>query len=168
MQVFRWADATTAGVLPARLSRRICGIALSGLLAAVVLGSSLRNVPRLGNFQQSSRDSRVVEEVGEWIRRQQDRPATIMDVTTQIAFHAAGQWIHPPYANGEVALRFLDAARVDYVVLRRQDSNWSDYSRDWYERGIPSSRAELVRVWSDPYFSGELKIVRWHPADGRR
>jgi hypothetical protein len=162
VQVFRWT-AVTAGIVPAGLSRRICGVALSGLLVVVVLASSLRNVP--GEMQRGP-ESRVVENVGEWIRGQQDRPVTIMDFNTLLAFYAGGQWIHPPYANGDVALRFLDAARVDYVVLRPSSS--FDYYRDWYEHGIPSSRAELVRLWSDPYFNGELKIVRWHPTDGGR
>jgi hypothetical protein len=162
VQVFRWTTATAARVVSAGVSRRLCGIALSGLLAVVVLGSALRNVP---GPVRGGPESRVTVTVGEWIRGQQDRPVTIMDITTQLAFHAGGEWIHPPYANGEVALRFLDAAKVDYVVLRRRDDNFSNYYRDWYERGIPSARAELVYVSSDPYFDGDLKIVRWHRAD---
>jgi hypothetical protein len=165
VQVFRWAHATAAGVVPPGPSRQICGIALSGLLAAAVLGFAVKGVPGLDSFRQSRPESRIVEEIGEWIRGQQNRPVTIMADGGQIAFHAGGQWIHPPYASGEVALRFLDAAKVDYVLLGEKDGNWSNYYRDWYERGIPSSRAELVYVSSDPYFNGDLKIFRWHRPD---
>jgi 4-amino-4-deoxy-L-arabinose transferase-like glycosyltransferase len=159
VQVFRWTEETADGIVSGGLRRRICGIALSGLLVVVVLVSSLRDVPNLF----PGPDSRVVEDVAAWLRGQQDRPVTIMDITARLAFHAGGQWIHPPYASGDVALRFLDAARVDYVVLHRKDG-WLDYYRDWYEHGIPSSRAELVRASSDSY-NGEWRIFRWHRTD---
>jgi hypothetical protein len=156
VQVFRWAEATAGSVVSAGSRRRVCGIALSGVVLLVIMASSLRNVP--GLFPGP--DTRVVVDVGQWIHGQQDRPVTIMDVTGRLAFHAGGQWIHPPYASGDVALRFLDAARVDYVVLRQEDG-WMDYYRDWYLHGIPSARAELVPVWPDQH-NGDWKIFRWH------
>lgn len=163
VQVFRWTRATAAVIVPTEPARRLGGVALAGILAAAPLTVSFRNVSDL--FRQGGSESRVVEDVAAWIRRQQDRPVTIMDFSTQIAFHAGAQWIHFPYTDGERALRFLDRARVDYVILRWRDQPW-DYYREWREHGIPDARAELVYVSSDPHFVGDLKVFRWRRPQG--
>jgi hypothetical protein len=45
-----------------------------------------------------------------------------MDLSLPLTYHAnAQQHVYFPYATGDLALRYLDAARIDYVVLRRQE-----------------------------------------------
>ena len=65
-----------------------------------------------------------------------------------------------PYCTGELALRYLDATRVDYVILRRSEK-FTQYYEDWLEHGIPDRRAELVQL---PSIAGvdRFTVYRWH------
>jgi hypothetical protein len=83
-----------------------------------------------------------------------------MDLPLTVAYHAGADHVYFPYCDGETALRFLDAAQVDYVVLRR-DRRFTQYYEDWLTYGIPDNRAESVDVSS---IAGTQKFVvfRWH------
>jgi hypothetical protein len=100
--------------------------------------------------------------VGSWIGRQQNYPVRIMDLSLPLAFHADAQFVHFPYCNGELAIRFLDSAQVDYVILRREDK-WKQYYQDWLTLGIPDRRAELLHVSSNA--DAEFVVYRWHRFD---
>lgn len=83
-------------------------------------------------------------------------------------FHTPGlpwgaQYVHFPYCGAELALRFLDASKVDYVVLRRGEK-FTEYYEDWLKRGIPDSRAELAYVSSGEN-AGKFLVYRWHRPD---
>jgi hypothetical protein len=58
-----------------------------------------------------------------------------------------------------VALRFLDAAKVDYVILRRGEE-YTQYYKDWLTNGIPDRRAELVYGTPGPE-GDDIMVVRW-------
>jgi hypothetical protein len=99
-----------------------------------------------------------------WIGKQQNHPVKIMDVTVPLSFHAGAQFVSFPYCSAELALRFLDAAKGDYVVLRR-GVKFTQYYEDWLTNGIPDPRAELVFVTSGAN-AGQFVVYRWHRADG--
>ena len=75
-----------------------------------------------------------------------------------LAVHAHAQHVQFPYCNGDLALRFLDAAQVDYVVLRR-DTKFTQYYEAWLTRGIPDRRAELLHV--SPDADTKFVVYRW-------
>ena len=83
-----------------------------------------------------------------------------MDVSIPLAYHAGAQFTYFPYCTDDLALRYLDAAHVDYVILRRSEK-FTQYYEDWLERGIPHHRAELVQL---PSIAGvdKFTVYRWH------
>jgi len=153
--VARWTKTT----VDAMRFERFRFVALGGaafaigfltLVAYVYTTSVVRRDSRLNEESGSSRDTK---DVGMWIRRQQDHRVKIMDIESPPAFHADAEYVHFPYSNAETAIRFLDAAKVDYVILRR-GRTFTDYYDDWLTNGIPDSRAKLVYVASGHVSSG--------------
>jgi len=137
---------------------------LPALLGLAMVVLPVRQVTTLYEFSDSAPPSRVDKEVGLWIKGQQDWPVRIMDLTLPLSYHAnAQQHVYFPYCTGDLALRYLDAAQVDYVVLRRGEK-FTHYYEDWLTRGIPDQRAELLRLTS---VAGEEKFViyRWHRSE---
>jgi hypothetical protein len=162
VQVFHWTKINANRLIAGNLSGTLCGILLAGFFTAVILFSSFRSVDYLAEFQESAPHNIPLKQAGLWIRKQQDYPVMIMDFAANVAFHAGGRWIHFPYTTAGLALRFLDAAKVDYVVLREKGNSWA-YYQDWFKNGIPNARAELVYVSSDPSpDTGRFKVFRWH------
>jgi hypothetical protein len=135
---------------------------LIGLLVIIYPAKAVRSAR--GYFTSSSPSSRLEKNVGSWIGRQQNYPVRIMDLSLPLAFHADAQFVHFPYCNGELAIRFLDSAQVDYVILRREDK-WKQYYQDWLTLGIPDRRAELLHV--SPNADAEFVVYRWHRVDDR-
>ncbi len=132
-----------------------------GLIGLAMIISPVKGVRRLGVFREGALASRVDKEVGLWIGRQQDRPVRIMDLQIPLAYHTGAQFSHFPYCTGELALRYLDAAQVDYVVLRQGEA-FTRYYEDWLKHGIPDRRAELMHVSSGA--ASDFVVYRWHRA----
>ena len=97
---------------------------IPGLIGAAIVILPLKGVRALDYFTSGSPSRRIEKDVGLWIGRQQIRPVRIIDLAygLSLAVHADAQHVQFPYCNGDLALRFLDAAQVDYVVLRRGES----------------------------------------------
>ena len=137
---------------------------LPGLLGLAMVLLPVRHVSALYAFSDSAPPNRIEKEVGQWIKSQQDWPVRIMDLSLPLTYHAnAQQHVYFPYATGDLALRYLDAARIDYVVLRRQ-GRFTRYYEDWLTNGIPDPRAELLQLTS---VAGAEKFViyRWHRSE---
>jgi hypothetical protein len=120
-------------------------------------------------FADSALPSRVDKEVGWWIGRQQDHSVKIMDLSIPLAYHASAQFTYFPYCTGDLALRYLDAAQVDYVILRRGEK-FTQYYEEWLTHGIPDDRAELLQLPSVPG-ADKFVVFRWRrgeSADGSR
>src|SRR5262249_2950792 len=112
-------------------------------------------------FNSGSPSDRIEKDVGLWIGHQQIRPVRIIDISIglSLAVHADAQHVQFPYCNGDLALRFLDAAQVDYVVLRRREK-FTQYYEAWLARGIPDRRAEFLHV--SPDADTEFVVYRWY------
>jgi hypothetical protein len=121
--------------------------------------SPLKAVRRLPLFTDSAAPTRIDKEVGVWLGHQQNHPVKIIDLSIPLAFHAGAQFTYFPYCDDDMALRYLDAAQVDYVVLRRGEK-FTKYYQDWVEHGIPDERAELVDI-SPLAGADQFRIYRW-------
>jgi hypothetical protein len=111
-----WARASSAAAGWILLARPIVSqYIVPGLIGLAMIISPAKGVRRLYKFSESALPSRVEKEVGLWIRRQQNVRARIMDTQMPLAYHAGAQFSHFPYCTGELALRYLDAAQVDYI-----------------------------------------------------
>jgi len=62
-----------------------------------------------------------------------------------------------------MALGYLDAAQVDYVVLRRGET-FTKYYEEWLTHGIPDHRAELLQLPS-MVDADKFVVFRWHRSE---
>ena len=160
-EVGLWTKASSVAVGWNVLARpAISQCIVPGLVGLATIVSPVQGVGRVYVFVDSSLPSRVDKEVGLWIGHQQDHPVKIMDLSIPLAYHAGAQFTYFPYCAGDLALRYLDAAQVDYVVLRRGEK-FTQYYEEWLTRGIPDHRAELMQP-SSVAGADKFVIYRWH------
>lgn len=164
VEVNRWTKTTVAASGFRWVNPALSGGIVSGLVALAVVITPIAAVRNLHHFKSGSSEGRVTKDVGLWIREHNNllsgSSIRIMDLSTPLAFHAGAQYVHFPYTNAQNAIRFLDAAKVDYVVLRR-GAKFADYYEDWLARGIPDARAERVYVSSEAN-PGAFLVYAWH------
>jgi hypothetical protein len=160
VEIGLWTAASTSAAGWQWLFPAVSRSIIPGLIGVATVIYPIKGVRELYEFQEGSPATRVAREAGLWIGRQQDHTVKIMDRSTPLAFHADAQFVYFPYCSGELALRFLDAAKVDYVVLRRHEK-FTQYYDDWLNNGIPDSRAQVVYVSSDAN-AGDIVVYRWH------
>jgi 4-amino-4-deoxy-L-arabinose transferase-like glycosyltransferase len=159
-----WAKRSAAAARWPRLNPVVPEWIFAGLIGSAVIIYPIKGVREVWEFAQGSPSTQIVKDVGQWIRQQQNRQVKIMDLSTPLAYHADAQYVHFPYCSGGSALRFLDSANVDYIVLRRGALAYGDetpYSEDWLAHGIPDARAQLVYRSSGEH-GGEFQVFRWH------
>ena len=159
-----WAKASMSAAGWETLNRKpVYHWILPAFLALVTVTAPIKAVISNWEFSASGPATRIDKEVGLWLGSQQRNPIRVMDTSLPLSFHADAQrHVYFPYTSGELALHYLDAAKVDYIVLRRGEK-YTKYYEEWMEKGIPSPRAELLR----PSVSGAEKFVvyRWHHAE---
>jgi hypothetical protein len=161
VQVGLWARASSAAARWPVLARPVVSeYIIPGLVGLALILYPVQGVRQDYIFKDGSPSSRVEKEVGLWIGQQQ-KQARIIDLSIPLTFHADAQWVRFPYCSGDLALRFLDAAQVDYIVLRREET-FTQYYKDWLEHGIPDQRAELLHL--PPDADAQFVVYRWHRA----
>jgi 4-amino-4-deoxy-L-arabinose transferase-like glycosyltransferase len=163
-EIGQWARASAIAAGWRLLARPVVAQCIvPGFVGIMLLVSPVKGVRRNYLFTDSGPSTRVDKEVGEWIEHLQNRSVKIIDLSIPLAFHADAQFSYFPYCTGDLALRYLDAAQVDYVVLRR-DQKFTHYYDDWLMHGIPDARAELLQA---PSIAGADKfaIYRWHRSE---
>jgi hypothetical protein len=161
IEVGLWTRTTSAAAgwrLVASPVTSLCII--PGLIGVVMIVGPVKRARGLESFEEGAPSTRVEKEVGLWIGRQQDHPVKIIDLSIPLAFHAGAQFTYFPYCTAESALRYLDAAHVDYVVLRRGEK-FTHYYEDWLTHGIPDPRGDLLHLTSVPG-SENFVVYRWH------
>jgi len=156
-----WAEASVVSPLRQRGSmRRLAQYAIPSFFGIVMIVSPFKAVRRLPLFEDSAASTRPDKELGAWIARQQPYPVKIVDLSIPLAFHADAQFTYFPYCDTDEALRYLDHAKVDYVILRR-DEKFTKYYEDWLEHGLPETRSTAVDV-SFIDGGGKYRVYRWH------
>lgn len=155
-----WAKASSAAAGWRALARPVVseGI-IPAIIGLAVVVYPAKGVRSNSFFTLGSPSTQVEKDVGLWISQRQHQ-TRIMDLSIPLSFYANATWVHFPYCNGDLALRFLDAAQVDYIVLRHE--TFTKYYQDWLEHGVPDRRAELLHV--SPAADAQFVVYRWHRA----
>jgi hypothetical protein len=161
VEVGRWTKATASAAGLRGFGSVTSEYLIPGLIGLAVIAYPIKGVRALDVFKEGSPSSLVAKDLGLWIRQQQNRAVRIMG-TIPLAFHADAEFVQFPYCSAELALRYLDAVKVDYVILHRGE-RYTRYYEDWLAKGIPDSRAERVDVPLD--VNGEFVVYRWHGTD---
>jgi hypothetical protein len=157
-----WLKASSAVVGWRMLqSPMLSQLVVPSLIGLAMVLSPISGMKSVYIFAESAPATRVDKEIGTWIGRQQNQPVKIMDLSIPLAYHASAKFFsYFSYSDDDSALRYLDAARVDYVILRR-GAHFTRYYEDWLEHGIPDSRAELLQLSSIPG-ADKFVVYRWH------
>jgi 4-amino-4-deoxy-L-arabinose transferase-like glycosyltransferase len=167
-EIGRWVRASCGAAGWEALARPVVSEGVvPTVLGLIMVASPFKAAATQWDFTDSGPAYRVDKEVGLWIKRQQDRPIRIMDLTLPLSYHAGAEMhYYFPYSSDESALAYLASTKVDYVVLR-QGFKFTHYYEDWLARGIPDRRAEPLVLPSIPG-AEKFRIYRWHrndPAD---
>ncbi|HXZ46766.1 MAG TPA: hypothetical protein VEH02_08560, partial [Pseudolabrys sp.] len=160
-----WAQETAVAVVPRkavwkdRFGRAAwwgtCGLATLFLVVFGIAGARYES-----EINEGFAENLVVKQAGEWLRNWAPGPKKIMDVSSHVPYYADGYLVGMPEAPVDLALRYIEKVKPDFIVLWANYSDQRRYLHDWVEHGIPSSKAELV------YTAGEntakkLMIYRW-------
>jgi len=135
------------------------------LIAIVMLSYAFKDTRNLSVFQEGSAESQGAKDAGVWIR-QQTQPVRIMDVLDTVAFHANADYVHFPSCDAELALRYIEKEKVDYLIMRRGVEQ-PRYYKDWFTSGIPDGRAQLVYETAEGDPNG-LRVYRWNQLPANR
>jgi hypothetical protein len=155
-----WVKASSAAAGWMGLARPLVSqFIIPGLIGLVVVIYPIKAVRQEYNLEEGFPSTRVEKSLGFWIGHQQNHSVRIIDLSIPLAFHADAQSVYFPYCSAELAIRFLDDAQVDYVVLRR-GWTFTRYYEEWLQRGIPDRRAELLHVSSE--IDAKYVVYRWH------
>jgi hypothetical protein len=158
-EVSEWGRATLASVGAApRLGNPVASLLRWGLMAGVLV-LALKGMPRLNQYDEGLLTEHV--RAGKWIAGQSTGHPWVMGSELQIPFYAGGNLIYLPYANSELALRYVAKRKPDFIVLSSRDrANQLPYASRWFDEGVPDRRAHLVYSEGTP--AGEqIKIFRW-------
>jgi hypothetical protein len=140
---------------------------LPGLVVLAMVATPARQVRDLYQFSDSAPPHRIEKQLGEWIAGQQSGPIRIMDLGLPLSYHAgADRHVYFPYATEDIALRYIAAVHVDYLILRR-GAKYTKYYQRWLAEGIPDGRAQLLPL---PALDGaaDILVYRWHSDDASR
>jgi hypothetical protein len=134
---------------------------VSGMLGTAIIIGTLKPAVSLYEFSDSAMSARIDKQLGKWLGNRQNHGIRVMDLSLPLSYHAdAQQHVYFPYCTADLALRYLDAAKVDYIVLRR-GKKFTRYYEDWLTNGIPDRRAELLQLQSIPG-AENYSIYTWH------
>jgi hypothetical protein len=86
-----------------------------------------------------------------------------MDMNLQVAYYAGADLMYLPYADSDLALRYVVKRNPDFIVLTGGGYRGNPYAVKWFAEGIPSPNAHLI--YDQPRPGGEhIKIYRWTPS----
>lgn len=161
IEVGLWTTASAAFAGWSMLVRpTVSQCIVPAIIGLITVATPLKAVRRLPDFMESALPTRVDKEVGLWIGRQQNQSVRVMDTQLPLAYSAGAQFSYFPYCTSDLAVSYLDAVKIDYIILRR-GQKFTKYYDEWLTQGIPNPRAEVVHV--SPAADAAFVIYRWHP-----
>jgi Dolichyl-phosphate-mannose-protein mannosyltransferase len=142
------------------------GSVCAAMAMLLVLATAARALP--WNVQFAESHNRERREAGLWLAQQRPSPTWVMDVSLQVGFYAGANVAYLPFAEADVALRYIEKQRPDYIVLLGAEPGGLPYAAKWFQEGIPDPRAVLVydegtAAYYDPGTSSteRIKIYSW-------
>ena len=136
-------------------SRCIAMSVASAAVAAVLL-VAVKGIEDDQFLRAFGRSSLPVKVAGEWLHAFAPGPITVMDASAILAYHARASFLVYPETDEATALRYINAKRVDFLVLQEKWLPPTPYARAWLSAGIPSPNARLVYAVNT---SGRGRIV---------
>ena len=158
-ELYGWARDTLTAVSGSPRAGHLAGQTLKWASILVVLGYSFRALPGEVQFAESLNWERA--RAGRWLAQQEPASKWVMGAGLQVAYYAGADLIYLPFADSDLALRYVAKRRPDYIVLlgRSEGRPPLDTTR-WFDEGIPDKRATLVYNEGSPP-NERIKIYRW-------
>ena len=152
----RFANAfVTPRVLTTRFRSAVSVFLLLGMVAV-----SSRHVDAIPALAETGPFGRKIREASRWLTWVDQGGKRIMDSSPNLALHAGALFVPLSPGDGPAALAAIEAADVDFIVVRSSGVASRAYLRDWLERGIPDHRARLV--YSDQAHTDQRVVIyRW-------
>ena len=153
------ARFASAFVTPRVLTSRFRSAVSVFLLLGMVVVSS-RNVDAIPALAETGPFGRKIRQAGRWLTWVDQGGKRVMDSSPNLALYAGASFVPLPPGDGPAALAGIEAADVDFIVVRSSGVASRAYLRDWLERGIPDRRARLV--YSDQAHTDQRVVIyRW-------
>jgi hypothetical protein len=124
-------------------SRRIAMGVASAAIATVLL-VAVKGIEDDQFLRAFGRSSLPVKLAGEWLHAFAPGPITVMDASAILAYHAKASFLFYPETDEATALRYINAKKVDFLVLQEKWLPPTPYAHAWLATGIPSPNARLV------------------------
>jgi hypothetical protein len=155
-----WASATMqlAGS-EVRIAKR-AGLAAGLTSAALIIMIATYGVREVWDLTAFDYKSQPVKQAGKWLDTVAPGPKTIMDASTVLAFNARASYVHFPYSDSSLALKYIEKKGINFIVMREEWLPPAPYTRDWLENGIPDRRAQLI--YCDKTQRGRILIYKWN------
>jgi 4-amino-4-deoxy-L-arabinose transferase-like glycosyltransferase len=156
-----WGEATVRSVADREGVARAAGEGLKWLALLLVLALSFRYISSVDQFEESLKPAR--KDAGLWLAGKEPAHKRVMAFDLQVAYHSGADLMFLPYANSDLALRYIAKRNPDYIVLIGRSPGGLPYTAGWFSDGIPSPSARLVYDEDRPG-SEHIKIYRWIPS----
>lgn len=160
-----WTEATVEAVVGVRRIARGISVGVQCAALLLMLKVSFGYISSVDQFRESMRPAR--KEAGLWLSRQDGPHERVMASELQTIYYAGADLMPLPYADSDLALRYIAKRNPDYIVLVGGAPAGRPYADAWFENGIPSPNARLVYDEDKPG-SERVKIFRWSPSSGER
>jgi hypothetical protein len=101
-----------------------------------------------------------IKQAGLWLGARSPKPSRIAGFEGRVAYYADTTLIIFPYADSATTLRYLESKQVEYIVLDSRHIAMMPTLGQWYEKGIPDQRAQLVYE-STQGTEDRIRIYHW-------
>lgn len=162
LDVFReWMVKTVSllGEVARPFANSAARTAAGGLCAVIVLFSFV-GMRTDWFFMIQQKDFLGIKEAGKWLGSQEPKSKKMFGFEGRVAYYADATIIIFPYTDSGTALRYLETKNVDYIVLDSLNIRNMPTMGEWFNKGVPDSRAHLV-FNSGQGTKDEIKIYRW-------
>jgi 4-amino-4-deoxy-L-arabinose transferase-like glycosyltransferase len=138
-----------------------CGV------AALLLGMAAVGVFHftVADFESSKSEVFPLKEAGLWLRKYKAGPKRIMDVGAVVPYYAEGFYVPLPDACSSRALQYIERKAPDFIVITDFSYHARPYLEEWFNKGIPDSRAQLIYDSGSSGVNQRIEIYRWLGAE---
>jgi len=111
-------------------------------------------------FMIQSEEFSGIKQAGLWLRDRAPRASRIFGFEGRVAYYADATIIIFPYADSAATLHYLESKNIDYIVLDSLSVRNIPTLGQWYENGVPDSRAHMV-FQSTTGTKDVIRIYKW-------